>query len=56
MYYYTELSLFQVETASSQFHFAEQQQAVDEYQKLVTQEIPCELYKDGQMKMKYNPQ
>jgi hypothetical protein len=55
MTFHTYLSRYQVETASDQFQSPTKQKAEDIYQKYVNQNIPCELYLNGELQKEHKP-
>ena len=50
-----QLPTFQVETANSHKLFPSKTKAEQEYTRLVTENIPCEFWIDGQLKKEYKP-
>ena len=50
-----QLPTYQVETKSGSTLFPSQNEANNHYQKFVDNNIPCELYEDGQLKKEHKP-
>ena len=55
MTYQATFSRYQVETESDQFQSPTKQKAEDIYQKYVNQNIPCELYLNGELQKEHKP-
>ncbi len=55
MTFHVNFPRYQVETASDQFQSPTQQKAEDIDQKYVNQNIPCELFLNGQVQTEYKP-
>ena len=56
MTYQATFSHYQVETESDQFQSPTKQKAEDIYQKYVNQNIPCELYLNGELQKEHKPE
>lgn len=55
MAFYLTLTNFQVETPINKLLFNNKKDAELEYQKFVKENVPCELFEDGHLQMKHNP-
>ena len=55
MTFQVNLSRYKVETASEQFASHIKEKVEDIYQKYVSENIPCEFYKDGIVQKEYKP-
>ena len=50
-----QLPTYQVETQSGSTLFPSQNEANNQYQKFVDNNVPCELYEDGKLQKEYKP-
>ena len=55
MTFHTTIPRYQVETSNEQFQSPTKKQAEDIYQKYVNQQIPCELFLNGELQKEYKP-
>ena len=55
MTFHTDFPRYQVETSKEQFQSPTKQQAEDIYQKYVNENIPCELFLNGELQKEYKP-
>ena len=50
-----QLPTYQVETKSGSTLFPSQNEANNHYQKFVDKNVPCELFKDGELQKEFKP-
>ena len=50
-----QLPTYQVETKASSTLYPSHTEANNHYQKFVDENVPCELYEDGQLKKEHKP-